>query len=317
HSLYFYSKDTGRPVKFTPPAFANRDIAKLPRFRTFNLKEDGCRLWWVEYGGRKDTIHDSEEIKWELWSIIYGIWHHVKNSGEYTDVENLTLEWVGTIPGKRESRRFEGDYVLTQRDVVEQREHADVVSFGGWALDLHRADGVYSEQPGCTQWHSKGVYQIPYRTMYSRNIKNLFLGGRLISASHVAFGSTRVMATCAHNAQAVAMAASLCLQHQLAPADLVKDPWMQKLQQSLIKEGQYLPKVKFDDPDELVRHATITVSSECNFKGLPFDGIWKKLEFSMAQLLPVVSGKMPIVTLKIRAAVSAVLDVELRNSQKA
>ena len=317
HSLYFYSKDTGRPVKFTPPAFANRDIAKLPRFRTFNLKEDGCRLWWVEYGGRKDTIHDSEEIKWELWSIIYGIWHHVKNSGEYTDVENLTLEWVGTIPGKRESRRFEGDYVLTQRDVVEQREHADVVSFGGWALDLHPADGVYSEQPGCTQWHSKGVYQIPYRTMYSRNIKNLFLGGRLISASHVAFGSTRVMATCAHNAQAVAMAASLCLQHQLAPADLVKAPWMQKLQQSLIKEGQYLPKVKFDDPDELVRHATITVSSECNFKGLPFDGIWKNLEFSMAQLLPVVSGKMPIVTLKIRAAVSTVLDVELRNSQKA
>src|SRR5690606_17256350 len=253
HSLYFYSKDTGRPVKFTPPAFANMDIAKLARFRTVNLKEDGCRLWYVEYGGRKDTIHDSEEIKWELWSIIYGIWHHVKNSGEYTDVENLALEWVGTIPGKRESRRFEGDYVLTQRDVVEQREHADVVSFGGWALDLHPADGVYSEQPGCTQWHSKGVYQIPYRTMYSRNIKNLFLVGRLISASHVAFGSTRVMATCAHNAQAVAMAASLCLQHQLAPADLVKAPWMQKLQQSLIKEGQYLPKVKFDDPDELVR----------------------------------------------------------------
>jgi hypothetical protein len=48
--------------------------------------------------------------------------------------ENLTLEWVGTIPGKRESRRFEGDYMLTQKDVVEQRRHFDAVSFGGWAL---------------------------------------------------------------------------------------------------------------------------------------------------------------------------------------
>lgn len=316
HSLYFYSKDSGRPVKFIPPAFANKDIAQLPRFKSFNLKEDGCRLWWVEYGGRKDTIHESEEIKWELWSIIYGIWNHVKNSGDYADVENLALEWVGTVPGKRESRRFEGDYILTQRDVVEQREHFDVVSFGGWALDLHPADGVYSEQPGCTQWHSKGVYQIPYRTMYSRNIKNLFLGGRLISASHVAFGSTRVMATCAHNGQAVAMAASLCLKHRLAPADLVKAPYLQELQKGLIKQGQYLPKLKLDDLEDLSGKADVSVSSEYKFAGLPFGGIWKTLEFSMAQLLPLAPGKLPSITLKMKSSADTVLQIQLRNSQK-
>ena len=95
------------------------------------------------------------------------------------------------------------------------------MSFGGWAIDLHPADGVFSEQPGCTQWHSKGVYQIPYRCLYSRNITNLFLAGRIISASHVAFGSTRVMATCAHGGQAVGMAAALCLRHELQPRDLL------------------------------------------------------------------------------------------------
>ncbi len=42
-----------------------------------------------------DTIHDSEEIKWELWKVIYGVWNHIKNSGEFEDVDNLTLEWVG------------------------------------------------------------------------------------------------------------------------------------------------------------------------------------------------------------------------------
>ena len=73
----------------------------------------------------------------------------------------MTLEWMGTIPGKRESRRFEGDYILTQRDLVEQRQHPDAVSFGGWAMDLHPADAVYSPLSPCTQWHSKGVLPDP------------------------------------------------------------------------------------------------------------------------------------------------------------
>ena len=30
HSLYFYSKDAGRPVRFVPPAFALKDITKDP-----------------------------------------------------------------------------------------------------------------------------------------------------------------------------------------------------------------------------------------------------------------------------------------------
>ena len=195
HSLYFYSKDTGRPVKFVPPSFALDDITQIPRYRSFNSREYGCRLWWIEYGGRLDTVHDTEKIKWELWKIVYGVWNYIKNSGEFPEAETLTLEWVGHIPGKRESRRFEGDYMLHQQDLIEQRLHPDAVSFGGWALDLHPADGIYSEKPGCNQWHSRGVYQIPYRCFYSRNIKNLFLAGRIFSASHVAFSSTRVQAT--------------------------------------------------------------------------------------------------------------------------
>lgn len=316
HSLYFYTKDTGKPVRFIPPSFANTDISKLPRFKTFNLRQDGCRLWWVEYGGRKDTVHDSEEIKWELWRIVYGIWNHVKNSGEYQDVANLTLEWVGTIPGKRESRRFEGDYMLNQKDLVEQRDHFDAVSYGGWALDLHPADGVYSKDPGCTQWHSKGVYQIPFRTMYSKNIQNLFLTGRLISASHVAFGSSRVMATCAHNAQAVAMAASLCLRNNLLPRDLLQDSWMRRLQSALLRSGQYLPKFRLTDNEDLVPQAAIHTSSEYSLLELPFDGPWRMLEFSMAQMVPLPIGKFPAMTIQLNAQASTQLSVELRKSRK-
>jgi hypothetical protein len=91
--------------------------------------------------------------------------------------------------------------MLKQQDIVSQQTFKDAVSFGGWSIDLHPADGVFSELPGCNQWHSKGVYQIPYRCLYSKNIKNLFLAGRIISSSHVAFGSTRVMATSATTGQ--------------------------------------------------------------------------------------------------------------------
>ncbi|MHA4846393.1 FAD-dependent oxidoreductase [Flavitalea antarctica] len=243
HSIYFYSKDIGVPVKFVPPSFALTDISKIPRYRSFNSKEYGCRLWWLEYGGRLDTVHQTEEIKWELWKVVYGVWNYIKNSGGFPEAENLTLEWVGTIPGKRESRRFEGDYILKQQDLVEQRQFDDAVAFGGWSIDLHPADGVFSEKPGCNQWHVKGIYQIPYRCLYSRNIDNLFIAGRIISASHVAFGSTRVMGTSAYTGQAVGLAATLCKEKNLLPKDLVGNGNMNELQGRLLANGHYIPGV--------------------------------------------------------------------------
>ncbi|HCL96247.1 MAG TPA: FAD-binding dehydrogenase, partial [Verrucomicrobiales bacterium] len=196
HTIFFYSKDTGQPVNYVAPDYALKDITAVPRYRDIDVKHSGCNFWWIEYGGRRDTIHDTEEIKWELWKVVYGIWDYIKNSGKFPQAETMTLEWVGTIPGKRESRRFEGDHILIQQDVIEQRQHTDAVAVGGWSLDLHPADAVYSKESACNQWHSKGVYGIPYRCYYSRNIGNLFLAGRIISASHVAFGSSRVILTC-------------------------------------------------------------------------------------------------------------------------
>ncbi len=108
HSLYFYSKDVGKPVIFTPPSFALQDITQIPRFRSFNAQEYGCRLWWIEYGGRLDTVHATEAIKWELWKVVYGVWHYIKNSGNFPEAETLTLEWVGHIPGQAREPALRG-----------------------------------------------------------------------------------------------------------------------------------------------------------------------------------------------------------------
>jgi len=316
HSIYFYSKDTGRPVRFVPPAFALMDIAQVPRWRTFNARDFGCRLWWIEYGGRRDTVHDTEAIKWELWRVVYGVWNHIKNSGNFPEAETMTLEWVGTIPGKRESRRFEGDYILRQQDLVEQRRHEDAVSFGGWSIDLHPADGVYSDKPGCNQWHSKGVFQIPYRCMFSRNMANLFLAGRIISASHVAFGSTRVMGTCAHGAQAVAIAAALCTELGLRPRDLLQPELMWRLQRDLLRTGQHIPGVDVADEEDLTAQATITASSTLALNALPPGAQTVALDDAVGMLVPLGAGPAPAVSFWARAEGEASVTVQLRTCSR-
>jgi len=318
HSLYFMSKDTGHPTRFIPPANALdiNAVRKIRRYRGFDSKSQACNFWWLEYGGHLDTIHQSEEIKKELWRVVYGVWNYIKNSGEFPDAETLTLEWVGTVPGKRESRRFEGDYMLVQQDLIEQRDHPDAVSFGGWAIDHHPVEGLYSEQSGCTQWHSKGVFQIPYRCLYSRNIENLFLGGRIISASHIAFGSTRVMATCAHSGQAAGLAAAQCIRDGLIPRDLTAPQRMKKLQQELLREGQYIPGIQAEDPANLAVAATVSVSSTRLLDRLAPGAESIALTHAQALMLPVQAGKLPEITYLLNASEKTVLRAELRISSK-
>ncbi len=314
HSLYFYSKDMGKPVRYVAPSFALKDITKIPRFKSFNAKDFGCRLWWVEYGGRLDTITETETIKWELWKVIYGVWDYIKNSGQFPEAENLTLEWVGTIPGKRESRRFEGDYMLIQQDIVEQRKHDDAVAFGGWSIDLHPADGVFSEKPGCNQWHSKGIYQIPYRCLYSRNISNLFLAGRIISASHVAFGSTRVMATSGLIGQVVGTAAFLAKSADVGPRELLEKNKLQSLQQMLIKDGAYIPGISRISED-LSIFAHISASSHLKFSSFGSTDLIKPLSVSVAQMVPLSEGAIPVCKINCHAATAVQLEVQLRLSE--
>jgi hypothetical protein len=315
HSMYFYSKDTGRPVKYTPPSFALTDIKTIPRYKTFNLQDQGCKLWWIEYGGRLDTVKDTELIKWELWKVVYGVWDYIKNSGNFPEAANYTLEWVGTIPGKRESRRFCGDYMLVQQDIVEQRAHEDAVSYGGWSIDLHPADGVFSEMPGCNQWHSKGIYTIPYRSLYSKNISNLFLAGRIISASHVAFGSSRVMATSAYSAQAVAMAAVIAKKYKINPREV--NTHIKELQQRLLKAGQFIPGIANNDAGDLAKKANFSASSEYQLRGfLPGGSLYPLGDTGIAQLVPVAAGKLPTMNFDAQAEGKADLVIQLAVSSR-
>ena len=314
HSIYFYTKMTDGPVQFVPPSFALDDITAIPRYKRLTSTLNGCDLWWLEWGGRLDTVHESEAIKWELWKIVWGVWNYIKNSGDFPEAANMTIEWVGAIPGKRESRRFVGDHLLCQQDIIEQRDHYDAVAYGGWSIDLHPADGVYSTHDGCRQFHSKGTYTIPYRSLYSRSLDNLFLTGRLISASHVAFGSARVMCTCGLLGEVVGRAAALCHQQQLTTRELAAHDNIGALQQRLQASGCYIPRQHLADPTQ---GATVTTSSEYALTTLPHNGKWQPLSARMALLLPVRAGEtLPEFSFTLRASDRQTVTVSLLGSAK-
>jgi len=177
-------------------------------------------------GGQLDTLKDNAAIRHELLRIALGIWNYIKNSGEHPDSANWALDWVGAIPGKRETRRFLGPHVLRQQDIEGGAQFADTVAYGGWWLDLHPPSGVdaVDEEP-CVQHHFPHLYTIPLRSLHSRNVANLFFAGRNISATHVAFASTRVMATCAVMGQAD--------RHPRRPRAHTSWPWHRRDFQSL------------------------------------------------------------------------------------
>ena len=204
--------------------------------------------------------------------------------------------------------------MLTQQDVVDRRPHDDTVSFGGWAIDLHPSEGVYSPESPCTQWHSKGVYPIPYRCLYSRNIHNLFLAGRIISASHIAFGSTRVMGTCAHNAQAVAIAAAHCKRNDMLPRDLVEKGRIEELQRDLLRTGQHLPGIDHSDDQDLAESAEVSASSTRRIASLEGNGQFVTLDNAVAQMFPVKGGAVPVLTFYADADESTELRVRLMSS---
>lgn len=259
-TMVFFSEKRDHPVRYKAPNFAT-DFTKTDVFQYREIPEEGFDkfIWFYEIDGKLDQIGQAEEILQHQREFVYGIWDYVKNSGEF-DADNHELSYVAPIMGKRESRRFMGDYILKEKDVVSQTDFDDVIGHGGWSIDLHAIDGFYSKEPVNRHIILKGVYQIPYRATYSKDINNLFLLGRIMSATHVAFGSTRVMGTLAVLAQADAVAAYLCKKYSCKPRDIYNEH-MDELQQLLLKYDQYVIGKKYEDAENLASKAKVKVSS--------------------------------------------------------
>lgn len=266
-----------RPMPFAAPDWARRFTKQDLRLRLYaNPGEEEPTheygYWWAEWGGTLDTIKDNETIRDELLAVALGIWDHIKNGPhDASDVEDnafhsshWALEWIGFLPGKRESRRFIGQHVLTEQDVLSSREFQDAIAYGGWSLDLHPPRGIDAvDEPPCQQHPVPYVYDIPLRCCVARDLSNLMFAGRNLSATHVAFSSTRVMATCAVIGQGVGTAAAYAVDHDVSVNDLASsESAMQAIGQRLLRDDAFLIGRPNSDRNDLARLAQISASSE-------------------------------------------------------
>ena len=303
NTIMFKARDMGHPVKFTPPAFANRYTEYDLRYRMHcsnqtldfsgakdpaeNRRTGGCSARGIDYGyfwielmgdGVSDIIPQYEGIRDNLLAVLYGVWDHIKNGGDHL-ADNYALEWVGILPGTRESRRLEADYMLTENDILENRIFDDAVAYGGWCIDVHTPGGMLDTDRlpsgDCVYFH--GVYTIPYRSYCSRDISNMFMAGRDIGCTRLAYSSTRILGCCGVGGQAVGAAASMCVKKNLLPREL--QPFIGELQQTLLKHDAFIPGFASDGRGDLVRSAAITASSSA--QGCPpekiTDGIGRTL----------------------------------------
>jgi hypothetical protein len=255
-SCLIQTRELDRPVPYTPPTWANRYLTDgdLPHRGHEVL---GNNFWWIELGGEDDSIHDTERLRDELLQVAFGVWDHLKNRSDH-GAANWALEWVGFLPGKRESRRYLGDHILTQNDIRAEGKFDDLVAYGGWSMDDHHPGGIRWAGPPTTFHPAPSPYGIPYRSLYSRNLANLWCAGRNLSATHAALSSTRVMGTCAIIGQAVGTAAAIAARDGLTPRG-VYEQRLAELQESLMEDDCYLPWHARAVP-ELSRTATLRAS---------------------------------------------------------
>jgi len=209
-SVLWRTVDAGKPVDFPEVPWAKEVAGDYSAT---------MGTWKWEFSGNDlHQVDDAEEIRDHMLRAIYGSFANAKKD---TANRNIALEWVSYLVGKRESRRLTGDYVYTFMDEKLMREFPDAVVMEKRDIDVHYQQNLID--PSKPDFLSEALfykvdhYYIPYRTLYSRNIRNLFMAGRCFSSSHVGLGGPRVMNTTGQMGVAVGYAASLCRKYNTDP----------------------------------------------------------------------------------------------------
>jgi hypothetical protein len=233
-SVLWGSENAGKPVIFPEVPWA-MDVAKT-------YAEKNGEWQWEFSSNDLSQIEDAETIRDHMFRAIYGSFYNYKNQtaqnlntdqGNFGKIDNklqqqkadsLQLKWVSYLLGKRESRRLVGDHVFTFNDAKDTTMFEDAVVFEKREVDVHYQINLLDQDvPNFiseAMFYKTGLYDIPYRSLYSKNISNLFMAGRNFSCSHVGLGGPRVMRTTGQMGAAVGIAASVCKKHNANPRDV-------------------------------------------------------------------------------------------------
>lgn len=298
-TITMQARRVAHPVPFRAPSWAIDYHGTNLTFDRTTPRVDGDVLsgfWWVEVNDPFHQIHDNQEIRRQLHRHVLGLWDYLKNHSDQRDeLTHYHLEWIGQIPGKRESRRIVGDVTLTQHDVVTDPRWPDEIGAAGWWIDLHVKGGVANldapaERENIDRFY-RGLarvapFSVPLRACYSADVANLWVTGRCLSASHVGLGPVRVQQSLAQLGQSVGTAAAMAIATDQLPRELATTPEaVDSLQQRLLRDGVRLLHTPNRDPLDHARSAEVSGAS------LPLVmptevGDWLPIDDGLAQVLP-------------------------------
>lgn len=312
-TVLFSAERREKPVPFYPPVWA-KHITEASMSPDVWLAPGGgdtyAGFWWLELGGPLHTVNDEQQIAHELYAWVYGLWDYLKNRSEYRgELENFELTRVSSVPGKRESYRVVGDVIVTEQDIRSGGKFYDAVATGGWYIDLHNP-GAFADASGKTPFVYDFVdpaYQnyayvapfgLPLRAMYSREIANLWLGGRLISTSHVAFGATRVACTLGNAAQAAGIGAAYALKNGLSPREAAKPEHIAEIRRLVTESDVRVPDCHY--AEESLAGATIIASSQRTLSAIAPGGEAVELDTPWGLTFPVTEPYLEEIRVPVR-----------------
>lgn len=314
-SIQFRASEKEFPSTFTRPdwAYEYTSVDDLPhRLSTVPSKPDHG-FWWIEYAGsNNDPINDYEEIRKELLRCFMGVWDFLKNDPE-RDLEYWSLDNVSICPAKRESRRIIGDYIMTESDIVNRTDFEDTVAYAGWNLDIHVPGGFKSPLKPNVHAFFPWIASIPLRSLYARDMDNLWLVGRDMSVSHVALGTTRLQSTIGATGHAVGIAAAYAAKSQQSCRDTTR-LHIAKIQQQILKDGSFIPGVRNDDTEDLALSAIASASSEAKLDLSPSRD-WLAVGNGRALSFPVTTATLDQIQLPLRNDGDAPVEVKLYFSE--
>lgn len=244
----WYVEDTGKETEFKKCPWAidlSDPSCKFPGRDAENY-EGAKKLggWYWESGMEHDPIEFAEEARDTNFRAMYGVFDALKNTdkGFYKTYKIGNACYIG---GKRESRRLLGEVILSKSEVLKNYKYKDGCIPSTWQIDVH-----YAKKECYPAFHEGDAfltnayydnfkhipYFIPYRCLYSRNIKNLFMAGRNVSVTHDALGTVRVMRTGGMMGEVVGYAAALCKKYGVKGQDIYKK-YLEEFLEAL-KRGQ-------------------------------------------------------------------------------
>ena len=313
-TLTFNTKDTGKKVPFHAPDCAfDMEKSGILAHREIPVQMFERFVWFYETGAGLDQVGESEDVARAHRELVYSIWDHIKKHPEQYHAENYDFEFISPFVGKRESRRINGLYTLTESDVWNQTDFPDAAGYGGWAIDLHSPKGFFGEDPENWWVYLKGIYPIPLRTAIVKDCDNLFVIGRCFSVSHVALGSARLTATLATVGQAVGIAAAICREKGISPHEFGAEE-TEELHKRQWKADQTVIGYKNEDPADLALTARVTASGSRRFL-MEKECLWFPLDTVYGQSMPVTPSVQQV-SFRYKAGKNSSLSVSVYRSAK-